>query len=221
MTSVDLVALVLEKALDQAEHDERPCVADVDAAVHGRPARIDAHLAGVARLQGLAAPRVRVSCRRISRIAVASALLARLAIASAATPSPRPTNPIPSPVVAFTFTRSSANRAPAPAARGSPAVGAELRALHHDGAVDVHDFSPRRSTVATTSRAAPASRRRASARRCRGSARRYRPSRRAEQRVDHRVGQHIGVGVPLQAELAGDLHPAEDQPAALARRCES
>ena len=40
-----VVALVLEEALEQAEDDERPRVADVDAAVHGRPARVDARRA--------------------------------------------------------------------------------------------------------------------------------------------------------------------------------
>ena len=34
---------------------------------------------------------------------------------------------------------------------------------------------------------------------------------RAEQRVDDRVGQDVGVGVALEAELARDLDAAEDQ----------
>ena len=41
MTSVDVVALVLEEALEQREDDERPRVADVDAAVDRRPAGVD------------------------------------------------------------------------------------------------------------------------------------------------------------------------------------
>jgi hypothetical protein len=46
-----LVALVREEALEQPEDDERARVADVDAAVDGRPARVDAHLAALARPQ--------------------------------------------------------------------------------------------------------------------------------------------------------------------------
>ena len=43
---------MLEKALEQAEDHERARVADVDAAVHGRPARVDADRApGLARLE--------------------------------------------------------------------------------------------------------------------------------------------------------------------------
>ena len=34
---------------------------------------------------------------------------------------------------------------------------------------------------------------------------------RAEQRVDDRVGQHVGVRVPRETSLAGDLDAAEDQ----------
>ena len=37
----------------------------------------------------------------------------------------------------------------------------------------------------------------------------------AEQGVDHRVGEHVGVGVAGEAALVLDLDPAEDQPAAL------
>src|SRR5690242_6376481 len=36
---------MLEKALQEAEDDERPGVADVDAAIDRRPARVDAHVA--------------------------------------------------------------------------------------------------------------------------------------------------------------------------------
>ena len=35
----------------------------------------------------------------------------------------------------------------------------------------------------------------------------------AEQRVDHRVREHVGVGVPVEPALVGDLDAAEDQPA--------
>src|SRR4029077_19577649 len=34
-----------------------------------------------------------------------------------------------------------------------------------------------------------------------------------EQRVDHGVGQHVGVGVPVQAPLVRNLDAPEDQPA--------
>ena len=39
----------------------------------------------------------------------------------------------------------------------------------------------------------------------------------AEQRVDHRVGDHVGVGVALEPELVLDLDPAEHQPPARRR----
>ena len=35
---------------------------------------------------------------------------------------------------------------------------------------------------------------------------------RAEQRVDHGVGDHVGVGVALEPSVVLDLDPAEDQP---------
>ena len=38
---------------------------------------------------------------------------------------------------------------------------------------------------------------------------------RAEQRVDHGVGQNVGVGVPGEPPLVRYLHPAEDEAAAL------
>ena len=37
----------------------------------------------------------------------------------------------------------------------------------------------------------------------------------AEQGVHQRMREHVGVGVPEQALLPGDVDPAEDQPAAL------
>ena len=55
-----LVALVLEEALEERGDDVGPRVADVDAVVDRRPARVDAHAAGVARLERLLAPRARV-----------------------------------------------------------------------------------------------------------------------------------------------------------------
>ena len=56
----DVVALVPEEARQQAEDDERARVADVDAAVDRRTARVDPHAPGVARAQRqhLAAERV-------------------------------------------------------------------------------------------------------------------------------------------------------------------
>src|SRR6202034_4441610 len=33
----------------------------------------------------------------------------------------------------------------------------------------------------------------------------------AEQCVDHCVGEHVGVGVAVEAQLTGDLHATEDQ----------
>ena len=64
VTSVDAVALVLEEPLEQREDDERPRVADVDPAVDGRPAGVDAHAAAGRGSSGRSWP-VRVSCRRI------------------------------------------------------------------------------------------------------------------------------------------------------------
>ena len=57
---IHFVALVLEEPLQQAEDHERPRVADVDAAVDGRPARVDPHSTGIAWVQWaqLAAERV-------------------------------------------------------------------------------------------------------------------------------------------------------------------
>ena len=50
-TNVTVVSLVHEEALEQREHDERPCVADVYAPVHGRSAGVDPDLPGLARAQ--------------------------------------------------------------------------------------------------------------------------------------------------------------------------
>ena len=55
-----LVALVLEEALEQRGDDVGPRVADMDAVVDRRPARIDAHAARVARLERLLAAGARV-----------------------------------------------------------------------------------------------------------------------------------------------------------------
>jgi hypothetical protein len=46
-----LEPLVLEEALEQREDDVRPGVADVDARIDRRPAGVDAHAAGIARLE--------------------------------------------------------------------------------------------------------------------------------------------------------------------------
>ncbi len=55
-----LVALVLEEALEQRGDDVGTRIADVDAVVDRRPARVDAHAAWVARLERLLAPGARV-----------------------------------------------------------------------------------------------------------------------------------------------------------------
>ena len=60
------MALVLEEALEQREDDERAGVADVDAAVDGRAAGVDAHAAGSRGSRGRRAPES-VSCREIVR----------------------------------------------------------------------------------------------------------------------------------------------------------
>ena len=53
-------AAVLEKALQQAEDDERPGVADVDAAVDGWPADVDPDASGLAGLEPANVTRERV-----------------------------------------------------------------------------------------------------------------------------------------------------------------
>src|SRR4030081_936288 len=49
----DLVALVLEEPLELGEHDERASVADVDAPVPRRAARVDSHPPWLAWLERL------------------------------------------------------------------------------------------------------------------------------------------------------------------------
>ena len=124
---------------------------------------------------------------------------------------------MPSPVVALTLTPLGAR----PSARARRlahrvAVRRELRALHHDRAVDVLDREAALARPARRPRAAArSSRRPRSADRCPGSAGRCRRGAAApEQRVDDRVGEHVGVGVAGEAALVRDLDAAEDQRAA-------
>src|SRR6185312_12339529 len=125
---LDPVALVAQEAGEQAEDDERPGVADVDAAVDGRPAGVDPQIGFLGRRrEPREAPLGRVveqdlshrratlaagyrfgAClERCRSVSLAGQLTSSsVATANAATPSPRPTKPIPSPVVALTLTYS-------------------------------------------------------------------------------------------------------------------
>jgi hypothetical protein len=47
----DLMTLVREEARQQREDHERPGVADVDPAIDGRPAGVDAHVTGLLRIE--------------------------------------------------------------------------------------------------------------------------------------------------------------------------
>src|ERR1700722_2148629 len=92
------------------------------------------------------------------------------------------------------------------------AAGTQLGALHHDGCVDVdelqalrHDASEHRLKQLNRVRVAIAlvivGKVLADvAQACR-----------TQQRVDHRMGKHIGVGVSVEAILAGDLNASQDQ----------
>ena len=123
---------MFEEALQQAEDHERARVADVDAAVDGRPAGVDADAAGVARAQ-----RQHLAAARVVQDDLAHARGEALASCAgsrspdAATPSPRPTKPIPSPVVAFTLTRcagrpSACARRARISSRWAPSLGASI-----------------------------------------------------------------------------------------------
>ena len=155
-------------------------------------------------------------CVRASRRASRPAR--RVATAIAAMPSPRPTKPMPSLVVNLTFTCQRAARAPpARRSRMRVAVRAELGRLADDRGVDVARRQPLlgqepahlleqldrvgvapalvgvREVLADV--AEPGG---------------------AEQRVDHRVGQDVGVGVARSGPARVlDLDPAEHEPPAL------
>ena len=119
------IALPPQEPREQREDDEGPRVADVNPPVDGWPARIDPHPPLIARAKRLHLPGERVVnaylAHRRATLAVGSNFdqpsSLRLATASAAAPSPRPTKPIPSPVLAFTLTRSGER--PSVAARRS------------------------------------------------------------------------------------------------------
>ena len=140
--------------------------------------------------------------------------VASVATASAAAPSSRPTNPIPSPRVAFTLTCSGAIPiAPASTSRICSRAGASLRALEHHGRVDVHHRQPAAREQHRHRRAQQLDRV--------GVAIALvgvgelmadvgQPGR-AEQRVDDRVREHVGVGVAGEAALADELDAAEHQ----------
>ena len=138
-----------------------------------------------------------------------------VATACAATPSSRPTKPMPSPVVALTLTWRVGDLE-----RGRQVVAhlvlarAGLRALHDDRRVDVLDRHPalgehRRDGAQQRERvgAAPAL---VGVREVRADV--VEPGG-AEQRVDDRVREHVRVGVPGEPEQLRVLqaHAAEDQ----------
>ena len=170
---------MLEEALEQAEDHERAGVADVDAAVDGRAADVDPDATGRPRRRAAAAPAW--ACPSDESRASLAGLSAAAGWRWRAPRRPRRGRRSRSPrrCVALTLTRAATARASARGARGSPRVRAQLGALHHDRAVDVHELEPGRDQpLARPSAAARSSRRPASARRCRGSARRCRPARR-------------------------------------------
>src|SRR5204863_5858265 len=110
-----VVPLVLEESLEEAEDRVRPGVAHVHARVDRGAAGVDAHAARIARLE--LAERLREGVLDADGARHQSAR-STVATAMAAMPSPRPTKPIPSPVVNLTFTaRASTPAACARAAR--------------------------------------------------------------------------------------------------------
>ena len=88
----------------------------------------------------------------------------------------------------------------------------ELGRLHHDGAVDVDDLQALGEDVLDNAGEhlhgvgiAPA------LIRVREALADVAQPCSAQQRVDHRVREHVGVGVTVQAQLERDLHPADQQ----------
>ena len=128
-----------------------------------------------------------------------------------AIPSPRPIQPMPSLVVALTLTRAEV--ASARIRSISLAVRRQPRLLADERRVDVDDPAGDRADDGAQQvdrvGVAPAllvvGEERADVAAAGG----------AEQGVDHRVGEDVGVGVPGEAALVLDLDPAEDQAAAL------
>ncbi len=130
---------------------------------------------------------------------------------------------MPSPVLALTLTRVSSSSERMREARADRLpVRRELRLLHQHRAVDVHDPQPaggdhrhhraqQLDRVGVTPALVGVGEVLADVAQPGG----------AEQRVGDGVGEHVGVRVSLQAELVGDLHPADHEPAPGARRWES
>ena len=159
--------------------------------------------------------------RRLTRIGLArvgrghgdAAAHERRPTARAAAPSSRPTKPIFSPVVNLTFTLPStlasdsriASRCGASFGRSSTTV-ASTWSTAQPSAVDVLQHGPQqRHRVGVAPQLVGVGEVLADV---------AQPGR-AEQRVDDRVGEHVGVRVPGEAALARDLDPAEDQRAAV------
>ena len=130
-----------------------------------------------------------------------------------AMPSPRPIQPIPSLLVALTLTRAEVASASDPLHLGP--VGAEARLLADHGGVDVDDRPGDRADhgaqqvdrVGAPPALVVVGEHRADVAAAAG----------AEDGVDHRVGEDVGVGVAGEAALVLDLDPAEDQRAARRR----
>ena len=128
-----------------------------------------------------------------------------------AIPSPRPIQPIPSLVVALTLTRAevASPRIRSISARWSASRGSS----QISGRVDVDDPPGDRADggaqqvdrVGVAPALVVVGEERADVAAAGG----------AEQRVDHRVGEDVGVGVAGEAALVLDLDAAEDEPAAL------
>ena len=132
-----------------------------------------------------------------------------MATASAAAPSSRPTKPIFSPVVNLTFTLPSDARQ---RLADRVAVGGELGRSSTTVASTWSTAQPaavtRSSTVAQQRHRVGVLPQLVGVREVLADV--AEPGR-AEQRVDDRVREHVGVGVAREAALAGDLDAAEDQ----------
>ena len=134
-TKRDPVALVHEEPLEQREDDERAGVADVDAAVDRRPARVDARRVPGRAARAAAPAPVRVSWRRISRTVAAT--LAHRRQAGAALPRRVRRSALGCAAVAGSAstqfaaaTRSTRRSARSPSATSAPTPGFD--ATYHD-----------------------------------------------------------------------------------------
>ena len=137
--------------------------------------------------------------------------------ASAATPSSRPTKPMPSPVEALTLTRF--DREPERARQryaDRVAVRSQLRALHQHGGVGERRSHP--GLAGADDRLAQQAQR-VGVLEGRVGVGEVLPDvpqpRGAEQRVGHGVCEHIGVRVPYQPAVVRDRHAAQDERPAL------